>query len=58
MPMGRAEGLQQSATKRVLKAAAAWRRDPTDPELTAALIAAIEEREALTIQTTRAARGE
>ena len=58
MPMGRAEGLQQAATKRLVKAATAWRRDPTDPELTAALIAAIDEREALTIQTTRAARGE
>ena len=58
MPMGRAEGLQQAATKRLLKAATAWRRDPTDPELTAALIAAVDEREALTIQTTRTARGE
>ena len=51
MPMGRAEGVQQSATKRVLKAAAAWRRDPTDPELTAALIAAVDDRAAYTMRT-------
>ena len=58
MPMGRAEGLQQAAAKRLLKAATAWHRDPTDPELTAALIAGIDEREAHTIQTTRTTRGE
>jgi len=51
MPMERAEGLQQAATKRLVKAATAWRRDPTDPELTAALIAAVDDRAAYTMRT-------
>ena len=54
MPKGRAEGVQQAATKRLVKAATLWRQDPTNPELTAALIAAIDERTAYTMQTTRA----
>ena len=53
MPKGRAEGLQQAATKRLVKAATRWRRDPDNPELTAALIAAIDERTAYSMQTTR-----
>ena len=51
MPMERAEGLQQAATKRLVKAATAWPRDPTDPELTAAFIAAVDDRAAYTMQT-------
>jgi len=46
MPKGRAEGLQQAATKKLVTAATRWRRDPDHPELTAALIAAIDERTA------------
>jgi len=46
MPKGMAEGLQQAATKKLVKAATRWRRDPDNPELTAALIAAIDERTA------------
>jgi hypothetical protein len=53
MPMGRAEGLQQAATKRLVTAATRWRRDPENPELTAALSAAIDERVADSMQTTR-----
>jgi hypothetical protein len=51
MPQGRAEGLQQAATKRLVKAATLWRQDPTSPELTAALIAAVDDRAAYTMQT-------
>jgi len=54
MPNGRAEGLQQAATKRLVKAATLWRQDPTSRELTAALIAAADERSAYKMQTTRA----
>ena len=53
MPKGRAEGLQQAATKRLVTAATLWRRDPENPELTAALITAIDERMAHSMQTTR-----
>jgi hypothetical protein len=53
MPMGRAEGLPQAATKRLVTAATRWRRDPENPELTAALSAAIDERVADSMQTTR-----
>jgi len=53
MPKGRAEGLQQAATKRLVTAATLWRRDPDNPELTAALIAAIDEPMAHSMRTTR-----
>jgi hypothetical protein len=53
MRPGRAESLQQSATKRLMKAASAWRRNPDDPQLTDALIAAIDERESLSIRAGR-----
>ena len=53
MPLGRAEAIQQSATKRLLRAASSWRRAPGDPELTAALIAAIDERERLSMTAKR-----
>ncbi len=53
MPLTHAEGLQQSATKRLLRAAAAWRDHPADPALTAALIAAVDERQTLTIRVAR-----
>ena len=52
MPKGRAEGLQQAATKRLVTAATLWRRDPDNPELTAALIAAIDEPMAHSMRTT------
>ena len=53
MPKGRAEGLQQAATKKFVKVATRWRRDRDNPELTAALITAIDERMAYSMQTTR-----
>lgn len=55
MPKGRAEGLQQAATKRLVKAATLWRQDPTNPQLTAALIAAVDDRATYAMQTTRSA---
>ena len=58
MPPGRAEGIQQSATKRLLKAASSWRKAPDDPELTAALIAAIDERERLGMSAKRSTEDE
>ncbi len=54
MPRGKAEGLQRSATMRLLKAASEWRADPGDPDLTAALIAAVDQRDALIFQPRRA----
>jgi hypothetical protein len=58
MRPGRAEGVQQSATKRLLKAASAWRRHSKDPQLTDALIAAIGERESLSIRTKMGAKND
>lgn len=53
LPLGQAEGLRQAATKRLLRAAVAWRGNPSDPHLTSALIAAIDERQMLTIRVAR-----
>jgi excisionase family DNA binding protein len=52
-PMGRARGEQQAATKRLIKAAFAWRADPTDPQLTAAMIEAVDERQARSVHSKR-----
>jgi len=54
LPERKAEDLQGSATKRLIKAAGAWRRDPSSAQLAEELITAIDEREALTIRAKRA----
>ncbi len=47
LPEAKAQKLQAAATRRLVLAASAWRQNPADPHLTQALIAAIDERDAL-----------
>jgi len=51
LPERKAEDIQAAATKRLIKAASAWRRDPSSTQRAQELITAIDEREALIMRS-------
>ncbi len=57
LPERKAHDLQAAATRRLMTAASAWRRDPSNAQLTEALITAVDDREALIMRSKKASEG-